>query len=191
MSNTFKFKDILKELIIENDDKSGRKPPIPTKLLLSYLFDLKKYDFESTSLDKFEDNYDNIEGVVDKLKYIGKDPQDSDVTEYCYEFILLNYDKLLEGERDESMYELPQYKQFRVNGSETYTARKSDYYTDTHDGYSKRALEQMYYEGELYIYDGQYQNDEVFDTWDSELEIEDVQVLQVYENYKRLSGLIK
>lgn len=191
MSNTFKFKDILKDLIIENDNESGRKPPISTSLFIKYLFDLRKFDFESTPLARFEDNYDKIEDVLDKVKYIGKGLNDDDLKEFCYEFILLNFDRLLAKERDESLYEIPKYKKFRVTGSETYTARKTDYYVDTHDGYSKRGLEQMYHEGELYIYDGEYQNDEVFDTWDSELEIDAAEVVKVYENYKRLSGLIK
>jgi|SaaInl85LU_5_DNA_1037374.scaffolds.fasta_scaffold02954_3 hypothetical protein len=191
MSDTFKFKNILKDLIIENDSESGRKPPITTKVLLWYLFEVRRYDFESTPLERFEDNYDTIEDVLDKIKYVGLNLNSDDLKDFCYEFVILNYDRLLEKERDESVYEVPKYKKFRVNGSETYTARKSDYYTDTHDGYSKRGIEQMYYEGDIYIFDGQYQNDEVFDTWDSETEIDTAEVIKVYENYKRLSGLIK
>ena len=186
MSETFKFKNILKDLIIENDNESGRKPPISPSLLIKYLYDIKKYDFNEFDVDDFSDIYGD---VLDKIKYIGINATSEDLEGYVYEFIKSNIGLLKDGEKDESRFELPKYQKFEVEGNETYTARMSDFYTDTHYGYSEEEIRTMYNDGELYIYDGNQTNSETYDTWDNEVEIDSI-TGTVVEDYKRLSGLV-
>lgn len=183
MTETFKFKNILKSIILESE---VRKAPIDTKILLTYLYDIKKYDFNGFDVDDFSIIYSD---VLDKIKYIGIKATSEDLEGYVYEFIKSNIGLLKDGEKDESKFDLPKYKKFEVEGNETYTARISDFYTDTHYGYSEEEIKAMYNDGELYIYDGTQQNSETYDTWDNEVEIDSI-TGTVVEDYKRLSGLI-
>ena len=146
MTETFKFKNILKSIILESE---VRKTPIDTKMLLTYLYDIKKYDFSEFDVDDFSIIYSD---VLDKIKYIGIKATAEDLEGYVYEFIKSNIGLLKDGEKDISKFELPKYQKFEVEGNETYTARVTDFYTDTHYGYSKEEIRAMYNDGELYIY---------------------------------------
>ena len=183
MTETFKFKNILKSIILESE---VRKAPIDVKLLLTYLYDIKKYDFNEFDVDDFSNIYGD---VLDKIKYIGISPTAEDLEGYVYEFIKSNIELLKGGEKDVSKFELPKYQKFEVEGNETYSARVSDFYTDTHYSYSAEEIRAMYNDGELYIYDGTHQNSETYDTWDNEVEIDRI-TGTVVEDYKRLSGLV-
>jgi len=188
MGNSFKFNTILKEM--QEEGQSVPKP-IEPKLLLMYLLDIVKYDFSKLDVNDYLSIYTVETDVMKKIKYIVGGKEHVTLRGYVHEFIRLNLDLLKNGDKDIQNYELPKYKKFKIEGNETYTARKRDYYVDEQEGFSSMELDYMYNEGELYIYDAKFQNDETYDTWDAELDIDNIAVVQVVENFKRISGLIK
>ena len=188
MNNSFKFNTILKEMAEEGQ---VAPKPIDPKLLLSYLLDIVKYDFSKLDMSDYNSVYTVDSEVMKKIKYVIGGKEHDSLRGYIHEFIRLNIELLRNEDRDIQNYELPKYKKFKIEGNETYTARKSDYYAEEQEGFSSAEMEYMYNEGELYIYDAKFQNDETYETWDSETEIENIEVVQVVENFKRISGLIK
>jgi hypothetical protein len=187
MKNNFKDKMVLKES--ENNESAPK--PIEPKLLLMYLLDIIKYDFSKLDMSDYNSIFTVESEVMKKIKYIIGGKEHDSLRGYVHEFIRLNIELLRNGDKDIQNYELPKYKKFKIEGNETYTARKSDYYAEEQEGFSSVEMEYMYNEGELYIYDAKFQSDEVYDTWDTDLNIDNIEVIQVVENFKRISGLIK
>ena len=188
MNNSFKFNTILKEMAEEGQ---VAPKPIDPKVLLMYLLDFINYDFSKLDVNDYLSVFEVDRKIMNRIKYVIGGKEHDSLRGYVHEFIRLNIELLRNGDKDIQNYELPKYKKFRIEGSETYSARKSDYYAEEQEGFSSVEMEYMYNEGELYIYDAKFQSEEVIDTWDTETEIENIEVVQVVENFKRISGLIK
>jgi hypothetical protein len=169
----------IKHYMFENEQRPVTAPVNITALLtllLSNGFDYEKYTIS------------DIDIITDRKKYYGIEDS-HDVLEFIHAFVIENLERLQSKERDDSKYIIPIKKNFRVLGREIYSMRKGDNYYYDLDGYNEDYIQKLFDEGELNIFDGTYESDEAYDTWDSETEIDSIDEL-VKEEVSRIKTLL-
>lgn len=178
-----------------NEQNSSSKPYIPTNIVLKLVY---------STINDFSDKY-YIEDIVpqdqfmskieDKLRYIGKERGDYEALDYIFTFCKLNGSLLEAGETDESKFEIPTRKMFKWTGEELYTQRRADYYNGEETGFSREFFDSEVENFNIMVNDGRYTDSDVFDSWDNEQKIIDVEEIPLNESIsdslKDLQQLLK
>jgi len=153
-----------------NEQQNVRTAPIKTGVLLKVI----KYTINSNSGDwdfktlGSDDEFMKI--LEDNLRLVGIS-NNFENFDYIFAFIKENADLIQDGNFNESDYMVPQKRKFKWTGEEVYTARKGDTYTYEEEMYSEEFLETALHNGEIEIWGGKLEREEIYDTWDAEVTI--------------------
>ena len=180
-----------------NEQQNVRTAPIKTGVLLKVI----KYTINNNSGDWDFKNLD-VKGkffdiLFDNLKLVGIS-NDFDNSDYIFAFIKENADLIQDGNFNESDYMVPQKRKFKWTGEEVYTAKKGDTYSYEEEMYSEEFLENALHNGEIEIWGGKLESEELYDTYDSEVTIlnieeipfSDTQTESVVKELKNLQEIL-
>ena len=116
-----------------------------------------------------------LDDVYTNLRLLGiKNVTENEVDDYVFTFIKDNSSLLDGGDFDPEKYIIPTKKKFEWDGVEKYWAWTADYYTGEIESYSEVFVQNLFDEYELSVSDGQFIENEVYDTKDTEQEIDSI-----------------
>ena len=170
-----------KKKITIKEDMMPRTAPIKTDVLLKLIQytvnnDTLEFDFENV-----RPNDSFINSLEDNFKLVGI-KNSFENFDYIFAFIKENSSLLEDQNYNVSDYVIPQKKKFEILGREVYSARKGDSYSRTEEMYSKEFLEDALKEGDIEIWGGKLINEEIYDTWDTEVEIDSIEEVPFKKN---------
>ena len=156
------------------EDMMPRTAPIKTDALLKIIqYTISNnsisMDFNSVHPDDFF-----MDSLEDNFKLVGIKNSFENM-DYIFAFVKENAELINDYDFSSSDYVIPQKKKYECLGREVYTARKGDSYSRTEEMYSKEFLENALKEGEIEIWGGKLLNEEIYDTWDTEVEVDSIE----------------
>jgi len=156
-----------------NEDMMPRTTPIKTEVLLKII----QYTINnnSTNIDFNNLHPDDyfMDSLVDNFKLVGIKNHFENI-DYVFAFLKENANLLNDDDFNTSDYIIPQMKKFNWVGKEIYVAKKGDTYSGVNEMYSKEFLENALNNHEIEIWSGELKGEEVYDTWDVEVEIDSI-----------------
>jgi hypothetical protein len=172
------------ESVTLKEQSEGGKPLINTELLIKLItHTLNKLGGDYYMEDiKIDDQF--MDKINNNLRLIGVE-NDYLTLDYIFSFCKLN-SELIDNENFEiSEYKIPQKKEFRWTGREVYMAHKADIYVGKEIGYSEEFLRNGFKNFEINVSDGSYQHEDVFDTFDTEQIIDNIEEFPVNEEISK------
>ena len=116
-----------------------------------------------------------LDNLYTNLRLIGiKNVTENEVDDYVFTFIKDNASLLDSGNFNSEEYMIPPKKKFKYDGVEKYWAWKADYYTGEMEGYSEVFIQNLFDEYEISVGDGDFVESEIYDTKDTEQEVESI-----------------
>jgi len=116
-----------------------------------------------------------LDNVYTNLRLLGiKNVTENEVDDYVFTFIKDNASLLDGGDFDPEKYIIPTKKKFEWDGVEKYWAWTADYYTGEIEAYSEVFVQNLFDEFELMVSDGQFIENEVYDTKDTEQQVDSI-----------------
>lgn len=184
----------IKEIMNIREDKMPRTAPIGTAALLKVIqYTLSNYN-DDVSFDNLSAQNPFLDNLYTNLNLVGiKNVTENEIDDYVFTFIKDN-SSLLDGENfNPEEYMIPQKKKFEWEGTEKYTQWKGDYYHGETEGYSVEFVQNMFDEHELSVSDGEYVDEEVYDTENMEQQIDSIREIpfneSISENLRDLQRL--
>lgn len=166
-----------------NEDKMPRTAPVNTEALLKIIqYSLSNYN-DDVSFDNLSAQNRFLDLIYSNLKLIGiKNVTENEVDDYVFTFIKDNAELLDSGNFNAEEYMIPQKKKFEWDGVEKYWAWTADYYTGEIEAYSEVFVQNLFDEYELSVSDGQFIENEVYDTKDTEQQIDNLREIPFNES---------
>ena len=116
-----------------------------------------------------------LDDVYTNLRLLGiKNVTENEVDDYVFTFMKDNASLLDSGDFDPEKYIIPTKKKFEWDGVEKYWAWTADYYTGEIEAYSEVFVQNLFDEFELMVSDGQFIENEVYDTKDTEQQVDSI-----------------
>lgn len=158
-----------------NEDKMPRTAPVNTEALLKIIqYSLSNYN-DDVSFDNLSAQNRFLDLIYSNLKLIGiENVTKNEVDDYVFTFIKDNAELLDSGNFNSEEYMIPQKKKFEWDGVEKYWAWTADYYTGEIEAYSEVFVQNLFDEYELSVSDGEFVEKEVYDTKDTEQQIDNL-----------------
>jgi hypothetical protein len=163
------------EIMNLGEGKMPRTAPISTDVLLKVIqYTISKYN-DDVSFKNLSAQNSFLDEVYTDLKLVGiKNITENEVDDYVFTFIKDNAELLDSGNFNSEEYIIPQKKKFEWYGVEKYWAWTADYYTGEIEAYSEVFVQNLFDEYELSVSDGQFIENEVYDTKDTEQEVDSI-----------------
>ena len=166
-----------------NEDKMPRTAPVNTEALLKVIqFTLSNHN-DDVSFDNLSAQNPFLDEVYANLKLVGiKNVTENEVDDYVFTFIKDNASLLDSENFNSEEYMIPPKKKFKYDGVEKYWAWKADYYTGEMEGYSEVFVQNLFDNFELSVGDGDFVESEIYDTKDTEQEVESIKEIPFNES---------
>ena len=166
-----------------NEDKMPRTAPVNTEALLKVIqFTLSNYN-DNVSFDNLSPQNHFLDEVYTNLKLVGiNNVTVNEVDDYVFTFMKDNASLLDSGNFNSEEYMIPQKKKFEWEGVEKYRQWKGDYYRGETEGYSEVFIQNLFDNFELSVGDGEYLDEEVYDTDNTEQSIDNIKEIPFNES---------
>ena len=166
-----------------NEEQKPRTAPVNTEGLLKVIkYTLSNYN-DDVSFDNLSAQNSFLDEVFTNLKLVGvKNVTENEVDDYVFTFIKDNASLLDSGNFESKDYIIPQKKKFEWSGVEKYWAWTADYYHGETEAYSEVFVQNLFDEYELSVSDGQFIETEVYDTKDTEQDIDYIKEIPFNES---------
>lgn len=166
-----------------NEDKMPRTAPVNTEALLKVIqFTLSNYN-DKVSFDNLSPRNRFLDEVYTNLKLVGiNNVTVNEVDDYVFTFMKDNASLLDKENFNSEEYMIPQKKKFEWDGVEKYWAWKADYYTGEMEGYSEVFIQNLFDEYELSVGDGSFVDSEIYDTKDTEQQVDNFKEIPLNES---------
>jgi hypothetical protein len=157
-----------------NEDKMPRTAPVNTEGLLKVIqYTLSSH--KDISFDNLSAQNPFLDDVFTNMKLVGvKNVSENDIDDYVFTFMKDNASLLDSGNFNSEEYMIPQKKKFEWEGRDKYNAWKADFYHGTEEGYSEDYIRHLFDDYDLYVSDGTYLDQEVYEVENSEQIIDSI-----------------
>lgn len=157
-----------------NEDKMPRTAPVNTEGLLKVIqYTLSSH--KDISFDNLSSQNPFLDDVFTNMRLVGvKNVSENDIDDYVFTFMKDNASLLDSGNFNSEEYMIPQKKKFEWEGREKYNSWKADFYHGTEEGYSEDYIRRLFDDYDLYVRDGTYLDEEVYEVENSEQIIDSI-----------------
>ena len=173
----------IKEIMNIREDKMPRTAPIGTAALLKVIqYTLSNYK-DKVNFDNLSPQNPFLDNIFTNLNLAGvKNVTENDIDDYVFTFIKDNSSLLDGGNFNAEEYMIPQKKKFEWDGVEKYWAWTADYYTGEIEAYSEVFVQNLFDEYEISVSDGEFIEKEIYDTKDTEQQVDNLKEIPFNES---------